>query len=264
MTLCHITGSVKKFTGESAGNVSLWFNRENIYADSTNVVIPEEITTVTDSNGNIDVSLYSGKYTVTSYIKVKGIPLPKKIVSTIYVPEEESTSFANCFINESDATISILNQVQLAVAEVNSVKDEINDLVSSIEDTTSENGLSAYEIAVAGGFVGTEAEWLASLVGPQGPKGDTGAQGVQGAKGDNGEQGPKGDDGVKGDKGDQGEQGPKGDTGAQGVKGDTGDTGPKGDAGTAGQNVVIVSFTDESLFDSYSPSSNELVVLYDA
>lgn len=29
-------------------------------------------------------------------------------------------------------------------------------------------GLSAYEVAVANGFVGTEAEWLASLVGPAG------------------------------------------------------------------------------------------------
>lgn len=30
------------------------------------------------------------------------------------------------------------------------------------------NGMSAYQIAVANGFVGTEAEWLDSLVGPQG------------------------------------------------------------------------------------------------
>lgn len=32
-------------------------------------------------------------------------------------------------------------------------------------------GLSAYESALLEGFVGTEAEWLASLVGPQGPSG---------------------------------------------------------------------------------------------
>ena len=30
-----------------------------------------------------------------------------------------------------------------------------------------EKGASAYDVAVAGGFVGTEEEWLASLVGPQ-------------------------------------------------------------------------------------------------
>src|SRR5690606_21963258 len=39
-------------------------------------------------------------------------------------------------------------------------------------------GKSAYEIAVENGFEGTEQEWLESLVGPQGPKGETGAQGV--------------------------------------------------------------------------------------
>ena len=39
------------------------------------------------------------------------------------------------------------------------------------------DGESAYEVAVANGFVGTEEEWLASLVGPQGPKGDPGSGG---------------------------------------------------------------------------------------
>lgn len=38
-------------------------------------------------------------------------------------------------------------------------------------------GESAYEVAVANGFVGTEADWLASLVGPQGPQGEQGEPG---------------------------------------------------------------------------------------
>ena len=38
-------------------------------------------------------------------------------------------------------------------------------------------GLSAYEVAVKNGYVGSEAEWLASL------KGETGAQGPQGPVG---------------------------------------------------------------------------------
>lgn len=45
-------------------------------------------------------------------------------------------------------------------------------------------GKSAYEVAVAAGFEGTEAEWLASL---KGEKGDTGATGPQGEKGEAGE-----------------------------------------------------------------------------
>jgi hypothetical protein len=38
-------------------------------------------------------------------------------------------------------------------------------------------GASAYDVAVANGFTGTQTQWLASLVGPQGPKGDPGAGG---------------------------------------------------------------------------------------
>lgn len=38
-------------------------------------------------------------------------------------------------------------------------------------------GLSAYEVAVSEGFVGSEAEWLASLVGPEGPQGPAGSPG---------------------------------------------------------------------------------------
>jgi len=43
-----------------------------------------------------------------------------------------------------------------------------------------EDGASAYEIAVFNGFVGTEAQWLASLEGPPGPIGATGPAGPAG------------------------------------------------------------------------------------
>lgn len=39
------------------------------------------------------------------------------------------------------------------------------------DGTDGSNGLSAYELAVFEGFVGTEQEWLESLVGPPGPSG---------------------------------------------------------------------------------------------
>lgn len=39
------------------------------------------------------------------------------------------------------------------------------------------DGLSSYEVALLGGFVGTQADWLASLVGPQGPAGSPAEQG---------------------------------------------------------------------------------------
>lgn len=47
-------------------------------------------------------------------------------------------------------------------------------------------GKSAYEIAVDEGFLGSEAQWLATLVGPQGATGPTGATGATGAPGNDG------------------------------------------------------------------------------
>jgi hypothetical protein len=55
-----------------------------------------------------------------------------------------------------------------------------------------EDGASAYEVAVAHGFEGDEAAWLASLVGPEGPQGPQGEPGGQGERGPAGPQGPEG------------------------------------------------------------------------
>ena len=53
------------------------------------------------------------------------------------------------------------------------------------------NGISAYQVAVVNGFTGTEAEWLASLEGPQGPAGaDSTVPGPQGQTGATGPAGP--------------------------------------------------------------------------
>jgi len=76
------------------------------------------------------------------------------------------------------------------------------------------DGKSAYEVALDNGFVGTEAQWLASLVGPKGDTGDQGPQGIQGIQGIQGVQGPAG---PKGDTGDTGPQGPAGADGADGT-----------------------------------------------
>lgn len=45
------------------------------------------------------------------------------------------------------------------------------------------DGKSAYQSAVELGFVGTEAAWLLTLVGPKGDTGDQGPQGLQGIQG---------------------------------------------------------------------------------
>ena len=118
-----------------------------------------------------------------------------------------------------------------------------------------DDGKSAYEIAVEKGFIGTEEEWLSSLVGPQGeqgPQGPAGPQGEQGPQGPKGEDGTmtfedltpeqkaslKGDKGDKGDTGEQGPQGPQGETGPQGPQGPKGEDGTPGTPGTPGHSPI--------------------------
>lgn len=72
-----------------------------------------------------------------------------------------------------------------------------------------EDGLSAYQVAVSQGFVGTEAQWLESL---KGEPGQDGAPGEQGPQGPEGPQGSVGDEGPAGPPGVEGPQGPEGDS----------------------------------------------------
>lgn len=116
-----------------------------------------------------------------------------------------------------------------------SISSQVPDVSGRVESWRGPQGLSAYEVAVSEGYVGTEAEWLASLVGPQGEqgvKGDTGATGAQGPKGDKGDKGDKGNTGATGATGIQGPKGDKGDTG------ETGPQGPQGETGEAGHTPV--------------------------
>lgn len=151
--------------------------------------------------------------------------------------------------------------------EIAAIEAEIAEGVT--QGAKGDDGASAYEVAVAAGFVGSETEWLSSL------KGETGAQGQRGEKGEVGPTGLTGSQGERGERGaaftysdftqeqleqltgptgDIGPIGPKGDTGAafkysdftqeqlaaltgpKGEKGETGLTGAKGDTGAAGKD----------------------------
>ena len=110
-----------------------------------------------------------------------------------------------------------------------SIREHLEYVIQQVEDGAV-SGKSAYEVAVVNGFIGTEAEWLTSLVGPQGLTGPAGPQGPQGIKGDTGDTGP------------QGLTGPAGPQGPQGVPGVDGLGVPAG--GLAGQVLVKVSSVD--------------------
>ena len=118
------------------------------------------------------------------------------------------------------------------------------------------DGKSAYQIAVEQGYQGSESDWLSSLKGDKGEKGNTGAKGNPGQDGADGksayaiavEHGYEDSEekwllSLKGEKGDTGERGEKGDTGLQGERGERGE---KGDAGVAGKDGT----------DGFSPIAN--------
>ena len=106
---------------------------------------------------------------------------------------------------------------------------------------TGSDGPSAYQVAVANGFIGTEAEWLTSLQGPQGIQGNVGPQGIQG---NIGPVGPQGDQGIQGNIG---PVGPKGDQGIQGIPGATN----TGNLAITGATISTLN-TDEGI--TFSPN----------
>ena len=94
------------------------------------------------------------------------------------------------------------------------------------------DGKSAYQIAVEQGYQGSESDWLSSLKGDKGEKGNTGAKGNPGQDGAEGksayaiavEHGYEDSEekwllSLKGEKGDTGERGEKGDAGVDGKDG---------------------------------------------
>ena len=131
------------------------------------------------------------------------------------------------------------------------------------------DGKSAYEIAVANGYQGSESEWLESLVGEKGATGDKGADGKNGTNGDTpyikngnwwigdtdtgikaegingaaGEKGEKGDAGLNGTDGKDGVDGKDGIDGKDGVNGKDGIDGKDGTDGVS----VTGAYVDEDL-----------------
>jgi hypothetical protein len=91
-----------------------------------------------------------------------------------------------------EITATINETVEVITVTITGEGDEpitatINDTVEAITVSISEDigprGKSAYEVAVDNGYVGSEAAWLATLVGAVGTTGATGAIGATGATG---------------------------------------------------------------------------------
>jgi hypothetical protein len=125
--------------------------------------------------------------------------------------------------------------------------------------TNGTDGASAYEIAIGLGFSGTQAQWLASLVGAQGIQGAQGVQGIQGVPGTDGTDGASAYE-VAVAAGFSGTQA-QWLTSLIGATGATGATGPKGDTGDPG-TLTTLDIEDPSTFtftrSSLNPSGTNL------
>lgn len=157
---------------------------------------------------------------------------------------------------KSSDEFGILQDIINDVDEV--VTEKVRKAISDEGGGTGVNGESAYEIAVANGFEGTEEEWLESLRGEDGAAGADGASvtvsSVSESTADGGSNVVTFSDGQtltvkngsKGEKGDTGAKGDKGDKGDQGIQGDKGDKGEPGDDGAS----ITISSISESTADS--------------
>lgn len=128
------------------------------------------------------------------------------------------------------------------------------------------DGISAYQVALNNGFIGTEADWLASLEGPQGIQGETGATGATGPAGADGVDGASAYEvavanGFVGTEAEwlaslEGQQGVQGEQGIQGLPGTDGADGTDGSvwysaAGNPGSVVSLSPFPNAKEGDHF-------------
>ena len=140
----------------------------------------------------------------------------------------------NWFVNSKTTNGFILTT---GIGDNGTTVDTLSDTnhnVTVLGDAGPQGITSAYDSWLDIGNIGTEADFLATLVGPQGAQGPQGIQGLQGPTGATGADGAQGPQGLTGPQGIQGVQGPQGDPGPQGLTGDTGPQGPIGNTGPQG------------------------------
>ena len=128
-------------------------------------------------------------------------------IETGGIPDEKIAEAVEKYLSEHPVETITEEQIQQIVSTYVTVhKEELkgdkgdkgdpgtpgNDGMDGADGT---DGKSAYDIAVAHGFVGTEAEWLESLKGEHGKDGTPGKDGADGANGADGKDGANGADG---------------------------------------------------------------------
>ena len=173
--------------------------------DNNECLVPWEVI----KPGILHVSVFCGDLitadTATVYINESGYEdggIPEDPSPTVYeqiiamlneietggIPDDKIAAAVQAYLEAHPVETLTEQDVQRIVTEyVAAHKDEL-------KGEKGDNGASAYDIAVAHGFVGTEAEWLESLKGEPGKDGAQGAPGKDGAPGADGYTPVKGTD----------------------------------------------------------------------
>lgn len=144
-----------------------------------------EVSTFTGAEREIVIDTTKKTVVVNDGVKAGGFPLAK-----------EDLSNSPAFVGATASVAGVAGKVP-APAAGDEDKVLCGDGLWRTADFSGggEDGASAYEIAVANGFVGSESAWLLSL---QGAKGDKGDKGDPGTPGQDGADGVDGQDGAPG------------------------------------------------------------------
>lgn len=155
LNTCNVSGLVYAPDGRLARNcrVSFLLSHRRVMAQDDKTIVPMRVEAGTDASGALvwvneagvaaaHVPLAPGGYEAHIF-DPSGAPFPPVKLG---VPDEAETEFSAII--------------------------DLPPPVSVVQEPKGDDGLSAYEVALDNGFIGTEAEWLESLVGPQGPPGD--------------------------------------------------------------------------------------------
>ena len=116
-------------------------------------------------------------------------------------PYDDSKTVSENIQNHAIATADFLNHIEQGLEDVSRAVEELppppepekgepgEPGKDGLDGKDGADGKSAYELAVEGGYTGTQEEWLASLKGEKGDQGQDGQNGIAGEKGDPGADG---------------------------------------------------------------------------
>jgi len=169
--------------------------RATIYSDAQRALAGRCDVSVDAENPTLLVCQYAA--TKPQYVGVNRIVVSATYMGEMKTYDKPAFTFVRWTADQEGEEITIDDpdvDVEITVEDISSsilqeavdaaftAADRANDAAAAAEHMvdihTGPQGKSAYEVAVEEGYVGTEEEWLASLVGPQGQ------QGIQGETGD--------------------------------------------------------------------------------